>query len=45
MKLNKTKYIGIDIGGAHLKCIGIDKNKNITYTKYFLMKCGLIKIH
>ena len=35
MKLNKTKYIGIDIGGAHLKCIGIDKNKNITYTKYF----------
>ena len=34
MKKENTKYIGIDIGGAHLKCVGIDKFKNISYTKY-----------
>ena len=34
MKKENTKYIGIDIGGAHIKCVGIDKFKNISYTKY-----------
>ena len=34
MKKENTKYIGIDIGGAHLKCVGIDKFKKISYTKY-----------
>ena len=34
MKAESTRYIGIDIGGAHFKCIGIDDNKNISYIKY-----------
>ena len=34
MNKENTKYIGIDIGGAHLKCVGIDEFKKISYTKY-----------
>ncbi len=34
MKKENTQYMGIDIGGAHLKCVGIDKSKNISYIKY-----------
>ena len=34
MKKENTQYMGIDIGGAHLKCVGIDKSKKISYIKY-----------
>ena len=37
-----TKYIGIDIGGAHLKCVGIDNSK-ISYINMNLIRFGTIK--
>ena len=28
---NKIKYLGIDIGGAHFKIVGLDKNKSVCF--------------
>lgn len=38
MQLNEIKYLGIDIGGAHLKCIGLNKNKEIKLVEYISYK-------
>ena len=40
MKAN-IAYLGIDIGGAHLKIVGIDKKKNVTFVNY--TKCEVWK--
>ena len=34
MQLSEIKYLGIDIGGAHLKCIGLNKKKEIKLVDY-----------
>ena len=31
---NLIKFLGIDIGGAHTKIVGLDKDRNINYVKY-----------
>ena len=31
---NKIKYLGIDIGGAHFKIVGLDKNKSVCFSEY-----------
>tara|TARA_Y100001954_G_scaffold127753_1_gene136934 strand:- start:6917 stop:7951 length:1035 start_codon:yes stop_codon:yes gene_type:complete len=31
---SQTKFLGIDIGGAHLKIIGLDKKMNVSIVKY-----------
>ena len=36
-----TKFLGIDIGGAHIKTTGIDYQKNITHVSQ--IKCPLWK--
>ena len=43
MKKENTKYIGIDIGGAHLKCVGIDKLKTFHIPNMNLIRYGTIK--
>ena len=40
MKTN-VAYLGIDIGGAHLKIVGIDKKRNVTFISY--SKCEVWK--
>lgn len=38
MELTEIKYLGIDIGGAHLKYIGINKKKEIKLVNYIPYK-------
>ena len=38
MQLSEIKYLGIDIGGAHLKCIGLNKKKEIKLVDYISYK-------
>lgn len=38
MQSSKIKYLGIDIGGAHLKCIGLNKKKEIKLVNYLSYK-------
>ena len=35
----KLLYLGVDIGGAHIKIVGLDQSKNICLVKY--RKCYL----
>ena len=36
--MNKVSYLGIDIGGAHIKVVGINAQKKITYVRYATCK-------
>tara|TARA_Y100000991_G_C21943905_1_gene336598 strand:- start:193 stop:1230 length:1038 start_codon:yes stop_codon:yes gene_type:complete len=38
---NKIRYLGIDIGGAHFKIIGLDANKSVCFSQY--RKCYVWK--
>ena len=38
---NNIKYLGIDIGGAHFKIIGLDKKKSVCFSEY--RKCYVWK--
>jgi len=38
MELTEVKYLGIDIGGAHLKYIGVNKKKEIKLVNYIPYK-------
>ena len=38
---NKIKYLGIDIGGAHFKIIGLDEKKSVCFSEY--RKCYVWK--
>ena len=38
---SKIKYLGIDIGGAHFKIIGLDEKKSVCFADY--RKCYVWK--
>ena len=38
---SKSTYVGLDIGGAHVKAVGIDQYKKINFI--FYEKCPLWK--
>ena len=38
---NNIKYLGIDIGGAHFKIVGLDKKKSVCFSEY--RKCYVWK--
>ena len=43
MNLSKIKYLGIDIGGAHLKYVGLDNKGQIKIVKYLPYKIWVTK--
>ena len=38
---NRIKYLGIDIGGAHFKIVGLDEKKSVCFSAY--RKCYIWK--
>ena len=40
--MTKVSHLGIDIGSAHLKIIGVDENGAIRFVDYSVAKYGTI---